>query len=69
MDGGSQEEQEKAMASNDRVWGGRLAAARTWKKYKHAGHLQAMAERELQKVGPHDNWSSRRGLLRTIFLL
>lgn len=62
LDGGSQEE-EKAMASDDSVWGARLAAARSWRKYKHAAHLQAMADGELQKVGLHDdNVLSANGL-------
>ena len=51
LDGGSQEEGEKAMASHDNVRGARLAAARSWRKYKHAAHSQATAERELKQVG------------------
>eukprot|EP00903_Cladosiphon_okamuranus_P015719 g14509.t1 len=50
LEGGSQEEGEKAMATDDSVWGARLAAARSWRKFNHAVHLQATAERELRKM-------------------
>lgn len=56
VDGGSQEEEERAMASDDSVRGARLAAASSWRKYKCAAHLQATADRELQKAGPHDHY-------------
>lgn len=66
LDGGSQEEEGNARASNEEVRGGRLAAARAWWKYKQADHLQATAERELQKVSPHDDGLFSACGLRTV---
>lgn len=66
LGGGSQEEEGKARASNEEVRGGRLAAARAWWKYKQAGHLQATAERELQKVSPDDDGLLSACALRTV---
>lgn len=49
-DGGTQEDEDKAVAAEAAVWNGRLAAARTWWKYQKAEHTQETARRQLKQV-------------------